>query len=236
MSDERRPHSRSGPAAAEGAAAGAQPFAREGQFTGEPIDAEKAREMRERDEQAAAARQQQQPPEGDPEVLHHGVEAAAETAAAAAGEQQAEDPLAAALRERDEFREDLQRLAAEFDNFRKRSRREVDAARQAAGDSLLVELLSVLDDIERAVAATGDSPEHQGFVMVRDRFRKVLADAGVSEVDPSGAFDPDRHEAVLMQPGSGQPDGTILEVAQRGYEVNGRVVRYPKVVVAGEAQ
>ncbi len=141
------------------------------------------------------------------------------------------DELARALAERDEFRSDLQRLAAEFDNFRKRAVREREQAAAAADHRLLVELLAVLDDFERALAVV-EGGAAEGVQMVHDRLLSVLTAHGLTEIDTSDGFDPHRHEAMMMQPGTGKPEGTVLVVVQKGYELDGRILRHAKVVVA----
>lgn len=142
-----------------------------------------------------------------------------------------------ALRERDEFKADLQRLVAEFDNFRKRAIREREQAASAADAKLLGELLVVLDDFERALQQSEvdpSSPLAQGISMVHSRLNSVLQLHGLVEVDTSGSFDPNLHDAIGMQPAEGVAEGTILHVAQKGYMLGERVLRHSKVMVAGE--
>lgn len=141
------------------------------------------------------------------------------------------------MSERDEYRSDLQRLAAEFDNFRKRSIREREMAAASADVKLLCDLLAVLDDFERALeqGAGDESPLAQGIAMVHARLDATLKQQGLTEVDAAGTFDPQRHEAVLMQATPGVEDGTITHVAQKGYCIGDRVIRHAKVVVAGES-
>jgi molecular chaperone GrpE len=140
--------------------------------------------------------------------------------------------------ERDQYRDDLQRLAADFDNFRKRAQRDRENAAAAADAKLLGELLDVLDDLDRALdhAGAGASVAQlsDGIRMVHGRLGGVLDKHGLTPIDASGAFDPHLHEAVMMQPApAGVAPDTILQVAQKGYMLGDRVLRHAKVVVAG---
>lgn len=144
--------------------------------------------------------------------------------------------LEEAVRKRDEHLGDLQRLAAEFDNFRKRAAREREQAATGAESRLLGEMLAVLDDLDRAMEQVGedaDSPLAQGIAMVRDRLEGVLRGHGLTEIEAQGQFDPHLHEAVAMQPAEGAEDGQILAVVQKGYRMGDRVLRHTRVVVAG---
>jgi molecular chaperone GrpE len=129
----------------------------------------------------------------------------------------------------------LQRMAADFDNFRKRAKRDVEQAARFANDKLVGELLAVLDDLERALEHAGDAGESfvEGVKMTHSRLERVLTEHGLEGVDCSGEFDPQLHEALMMQPGSGRPEGTVLQVVQKGYRIGERVVRHAKVIVAG---
>ncbi|MBM3681133.1 MAG: nucleotide exchange factor GrpE [Actinobacteria bacterium] len=157
---------------------------------------------------------------------------------AASGEPAAEelDPLARAERERDEHLDTLRRLAAEFDNYKKRVAREHEELRERAAERLLHDLLPVLDDLERALAAFETSEKEaiaDGVALVHRALWTLLEREGVAELDPSGeAFDPHRHEALLSQP-SDQPEGTVIEVIQKGFLLGDRVLRPARVVVAG---
>jgi molecular chaperone GrpE len=149
-----------------------------------------------------------------------------------------DDPLHALAAERDEYLDHYRRIAAEFDNYKKRMAREQQALVQRAGERLVVDLLPVLDDLERAVDAFADhSKEHvaEGVSLVHRALRTLLEKEGLIEVDPTGeAFDPHRHEALLQQP-SPAPEGTVIQVLQRGFLLGERVVRPARVIVsAGE--
>jgi molecular chaperone GrpE len=147
-----------------------------------------------------------------------------------------DDPLAAALRERDEHLDQLRRVAAEFDNYKKRVAREHEELRERAAERLLREILPVLDDLERALHAF-DTAEKEavadGVALVHRALVTLLEREGVAELDPAGEpFDPHRHEALLTQP-SDVPEGTVLDVIQKGFLLGDRVLRPARVVVAG---
>lgn len=255
MPNERE-HSRRGPASGHGARSGAgqihgdaeqdgpevvedpeQVFARSGQFTGraippqEPLDQAAAEDAFRR---AAAAAS---PPPGPDEVARSMGEPGA--GGMPGGPMGGPEDI---LRERDQYRADLQRLAADFDNFRKRSQREKEQAASAADARLLGELLAVLDDFERALAHAGEaaagSTQAQladGIRMTHARLLGVLGQHGLQELPVGGAFDPHLHEAMMMQaPPPGVEPGTVLQVVQKGYMLGDRVLRHAKVIVAGE--
>lgn len=158
--------------------------------------------------------------------------------AASPGDAAAEelDPLARAERERDEHLDTLRRVAAEFDNYKKRVAREHEELRGRAAERLLHDLLPVFDDLERALAAFETSDKEaiaDGVALVHRALWTLLEREGVAELDPAGeAFDPHRHEALLSQP-SDQPEGTVIEVIQKGFLLGDRVLRPARVVVSG---
>ena len=127
------------------------------------------------------------------------------------------------------------RLAADFDNFKKRTRR--DAARRAAAEkeSFIRDLLPVLDNLERALASEqsiSSEPLHQGVEMTRQQLGRLLHRHGIEAVEDVGRpFDPHRHEAVSVRHDPRQPDQIVLEVTQRGYCRGDKVFRPAKVIV-----
>jgi molecular chaperone GrpE len=148
-----------------------------------------------------------------------------------------EDELAEVQRERDEYLDSLQRLKAEFDNYRKRSAREQAAFFARANEQLLKELLPVLDDLERALEAAAKHEEAQleeGVRLVHRALADALAQAGLAEIETNGRFDPHVHESLLSQP-SDEEEGTVIDVVQKGYRLGDRVLRPARVVVAGPA-
>jgi len=126
------------------------------------------------------------------------------------------------------------RLAADFDNYRKRVAREQVELTSRANERLLNELLPVLDDLERALEAAAKHEEaklEEGVRLVHRELVEALAREGLIEVETDGQFDPHVHEALLSQP-SEQEDGAVVEVLQKGYRLGDRVLRPARVVVS----
>lgn len=127
------------------------------------------------------------------------------------------------------------RLAADFDNFKKRSRLEADTRAASQKESFIIELLPVIDNLERALAAgaSRDSVQfHQGVAMTLKQVQQLLQKHGVESEEIIGKpFDPHRHEALSQGHDPTQPDHTILQVIQRGYRKGTKVIRPAKVVV-----
>jgi molecular chaperone GrpE len=143
--------------------------------------------------------------------------------------------VAALQTERDELFDRLQRLAAEFDNFRKRSAREQAALSERANERLVKELLPVLDDLGRALEAATEHEEaklEEGVRLVHRALSDVLTKEGLAEIETAGKFDPHVHEALLSQP-SDEEEGTVIEVVQKGYKLGDKVLRPARVVIAG---
>jgi len=169
-------------------------------------------------------------------------EAEAEAGAEREPDTKVEDPakLAEEL-ERARSREDeLLRAVAELTNVNRRRKQDMESIAQVAQESLVRNLLPVLDDIERAIAASkgreGDA-FYSGLLMIRDRLWQVLEKEGLQPIDALGTpFDPELHEAVAQHPSEGRPPGTVLEVVLPGYRFRGRVLRHAQVVVAGPRQ
>ena len=146
--------------------------------------------------------------------------------------------VAALQTERDQLFDRLQRLAAEFDNFRKRSAREQAALSERANERLVKELLPVFDDLGRALEAAADHEEaklEEGVRLVHRALSDVLTKEGLAEIETDGKFDPHVHEALLSQP-SDEEEGTVIEVVQKGYKLGDRVLRPARVVVAAPQQ
>jgi molecular chaperone GrpE len=145
-----------------------------------------------------------------------------------------EEQLAALEAERDEHLNDLKRVAAEFENYRKRVLRDQESLVARAHERLVKELLPVLDDLERALAAAEEHEEaklEEGVRLVHRELADALAREGLAEIETNGVFDPHVHEALLSQP-SDQDEGSVLEVVQKGYRLGDRVLRPARVVVA----
>jgi molecular chaperone GrpE len=150
-------------------------------------------------------------------------------------EETVEERLAAAEARTEEHLGDLKRLAAEFDNYRKRAAREQASVLSRAAERVVKELLPVLDDLERALEAADQHEEaklEEGVRLIHQQLRGILDREGLQEIETEGRFDPHVHEALLAQPADAE-EGTVLQVAQKGYRLGDRVLRPARVVVAG---
>ena len=164
------------------------------------------------------------------ETLHH------EAAAQAAG---ATDPLAAAEAKAQENWNSYMRAVAELDNYRKRTEREIDSARKFAIERFAQELLTVGDALEagiRAGAATPGPALLEGAQATLKELNRAFDKAGIKVIDPAGQpFDPNWHEAMVAQESRDVPANTVLTVIQKGYSLNGRLLRPARVIVSKTA-
>jgi molecular chaperone GrpE len=241
------------PAAAEEFSAAAPPHPR-ARGTGETSfgDAEAPGVGPGRDEEAAPAEptagapaEEQAPGEAaggeeqaavDLEVPDDQRSASSERDKAAAGLEGPGDPRSASS-EPDkavEYLELARRTQADFDNYRKRMARENAAAVDRGVTKLAKELLPALDHLDLALrAAAGHEDVIRGFSMVRDELVTALGRVGIEPFSPGGeAFDPSEHEAMAARPDEGAESGTVVEVYQQGYRINGTVLRPARVVVS----
>ncbi len=150
---------------------------------------------------------------------------------------EAADPALAALRrEADEHRDRYLRAVAELDNLRKRSAREVELARKFGAERLAQAILPVRDSLQAGLAAAEKAGQGALLEGVRATVRlldEAFAAAGIREIDPQGQpFDPNKHEALSLLAAASVAPNTVLEVVQKGYELNDRLLRAAKVIVA----
>jgi molecular chaperone GrpE len=139
-----------------------------------------------------------------------------------------EEDRVAALEDR------MLRLAADFENYKKRAAREREEYVAHANERLVKELLPVLDDLERALVAATEHEEaalEDGVRLVHRSLAQLLERHGLKEIDANGKFDPHVHEALLSQP-SEQEEGAVIDVLQKGYTLGQRVLRPARVVIA----
>ena len=132
----------------------------------------------------------------------------------------------------------LLRTAADFDNYKKRAARERAEYVTLANERFVKELLPILDDLERALAAVGEHQEaavEEGVRLVHRSLATLLERNGVKEIDAEGKFDPHVHEALLSQPSDAE-EGSVIDVVQKGYKLGDRVVRPARVVIAAASQ
>jgi molecular chaperone GrpE len=190
----------------------------------------------EREDYSAAA-----PPDphsrGTGETSFADAEAAPASERAAVVEQDL-DELVAKAKQRDDYLALAQRTQADFENFRKRAAREKAEAADRGMGRLAKELLPALDHLELALRATeeheGAEDVVKGFRLVHEELLGALERVGIQGFSPQGEpFDPNEHEAMAQQPAEDAEPGTVIEVYQRGYRLNGQVLRPARVVVAG---
>jgi molecular chaperone GrpE len=146
-------------------------------------------------------------------------------------------PLEAVTAERDQMRDQLLRTAADFDNYRKRTRRDVEDAKIRGRDDAVKDILPVFDNLERAVAAATSAQTIESVVegvkMVLKLFEDTCERMGLTRVKTVGErFDPAVHEAIQQQETDAHPPGTILNEITPGYMVGARLLRAAMVVVA----
>lgn len=153
-----------------------------------------------------------------------------------------EAELVAAKAQADEFKDRYLRSEAELENVRKRSEREVQKARKFALEKFAGDLLGVMDSLDmgvqaaKAEAATIEAVA-EGCELTLKMFIDTLTKHGVEQIDPTGeAFNPEEHEAMVMQPSADAEPNTVLETFQKGYKLNDRVLRAARVVVAKAAE
>ena len=148
----------------------------------------------------------------------------------------AEEKLKAAQQNLEELKDRHLRKLAEFDNMRKRAEREKSEYFRHALGSFLVDLFPIGDSFDRALAhaaaAEREGDLGQGVAMIRRQLDDLFRKYGVAEVDTSGLFDPNVHEAVATEPASDVPKDTIVEVLRRGYFLNDKLLRPALVKVA----
>jgi molecular chaperone GrpE len=148
------------------------------------------------------------------------------------------DNLRRRAEERDQVLALLQRTQADFENYQKRSQRERDQERLYAHQRLALDLLPVLDNLDRTVAAANQAgatgPLVQGVNMVLSQALEMLKRHGIARIEAAGkAFDPNLHQAVMRQPASAEhPANTVVQVLEQGYTIHDRVLRPARVIVA----
>jgi molecular chaperone GrpE len=159
----------------------------------------------------------------------------AEESAKTATEKGGDNELIKAKSELAESKDKYLRLYSEFENFRRRSAKEKLDMIQSASEQLLKTLLPVTDDFERAEKSFREKSDKdsEGFFLIQNKFKKILEQAGVKvmEVGKGSAFNPDLHEAITQVPGDESLKGKVVDVVEKGYVLNDKVIRYAKVVV-----
>jgi molecular chaperone GrpE len=142
--------------------------------------------------------------------------------------------------ERDQFRDLALRTRAEFENYQKRNQKEREQERRYWYTPLALDLLPVVDNLDRTLAAAkqaGDNgPLVQGVAMVQGQLVEMLKRHGITRIDAAGKhFDPNLHQAVMQQPAPDSEPGTVLQVLEQGFMNHDRVLRPAKVIVSSKA-
>jgi molecular chaperone GrpE len=146
--------------------------------------------------------------------------------------------LAATRTEADEYLSALQRERAEFLNYKRRTAEERERELGLAGEDLIRKVLALADDFDRAIDARPESIAHEawfeGVAAIDRKLRSLLESEGVTAIDaaPGTSFDPREHDAIANVPGTGRPEGEIVEQVRRGYRLRERVLRPALVAVA----
>jgi molecular chaperone GrpE len=149
--------------------------------------------------------------------------------------------LVAANAQSDEYLSALQRERAEFLNFKRRTAEERERDLGLAGDDLIRKVLAVADDFDRAIdarpAELAENAWAEGIAAIDRKLRGLLDSEGVSQIDaaPGRRFDPREHDAIANVPGTGRPEGEIVDEVRRGYRLRDRVLRPALVAVAAPA-
>lgn len=156
--------------------------------------------------------------------------------AAAATDTMADDAAQSETDAAAEWRDKFLRLQAEFDNYRKRTLREKMELVETGGKKVLLAMLPVRDDVQRALAAMGKSDDaaaiREGVELIAQKFTESLRQQGVTEIAALDApFDPDLHEAVAKFAAGEEKRGRVIDVVQAGYMLGDKVLRFAKVVV-----
>lgn len=164
-------------------------------------------------------------------------DAPADTSAEQLAESAAEDPTAALKTALADANDRNLRLMAEFDNFRRRSAKEQLDIIETANGKLLEKLSEVQDNFERAFASENKAKDleafEKGMQMIYNQFAKILSDADLEQIDPTGAeFDPNMHEALMQQPSETIPEGHVVTVFQKGYKLKNKILKTAKVIVS----
>ena len=144
-----------------------------------------------------------------------------------------EGELEKAIAAAEDYKRKWYAVTAEYENYRKRTVSQA-AQRYAEGRADVVsKLFPVADNLERAVASCADEGTKRGIELVRGAFEKILEDEHITVIDPAGEpFDPEKCEAIMaVEPAEGEESGTVKQVYLKGYEQNGKVLRFAQVVV-----
>jgi molecular chaperone GrpE len=182
----------------------------------------------------------------DSETPENTAEMANESGQTDGGQQEAQQVETAqdTISVEDKYKEELSqandkflRLYAEFDNFRRRTAKEREEARKTEGKDVIVALLPVLDDFERAIRSMENATDivavKEGVALIQNKMKNILAQKGLKEMQSIGSpFNPDLHEAITNIPApTDDMKGKVIDEMEKGYELNDKVIRFAKVIV-----
>ncbi|HJJ31581.1 MAG TPA: nucleotide exchange factor GrpE [Methanocorpusculum sp.] len=163
------------------------------------------------------------------------MDAVPETDVVTETKEEVQDEAALLTGKYDELNDKYLRLAAEFENFRKRSKKELDSASRYAAEKFALDVLEVLDNFERAIK-NEDEKLREGLEQIHKFFLAVLSRNGIEKMNAAGQqFDPNFHEAIASLP-SDKPAGEIIDEAVPGYMMHDKVLRHAKVAVSAEKE
>lgn len=203
-----------------------------------PSDANGAKEPLHEQDKPESTRQSQADPVADKAT--DGDRQQTQSSQAVDAPEQADEEVVSVVQLQEEIQrknDEIMRLNAEMDNIRKRNARELENLRKYALDKFTKELLPVVDSMEKAMQVDRDNTTVdqvlEGTELTQKILHKVLQSHGLEVIDPKGEkFDPEQHEAVSAVPSESEQPNTVLDVFQKGYKLNGRVVRPAMVVVS----
>lgn len=141
------------------------------------------------------------------------------------------------IRQANEYRDSLQRVAADFDNYRKRVEKERDNFVKFANERLILNFLEVLDNLDRAMennhGTDDEDPFRQGIKLIHSHFRKIMQDEGLRAIEETGIeFDPYKHDAMMQIVNDEIEENTVTDIFQKGYILNEKVIRPAKVRIS----
>ncbi|CDG65975.1 MAG: molecular chaperone GrpE [Methanobacterium sp.] len=132
----------------------------------------------------------------------------------------------------EQYQEQLLRLQADFDNFKKRTEKELSEQINYANEKLIVKILDSYEDLERALKSGKSDDLHKGVEMIYQNLKKILEGEGLEEIPAEGEkFDPYQHEALMAEAHDDFENGEIIEELSKGYKLNSKVIKYSKVKV-----
>jgi molecular chaperone GrpE len=170
-----------------------------------------------------------------PGAADSGSAAAADASDVVVTPEAVEDPLVVVQRERDDLQDRLLRLAAEFDNFRKRTAREWQEHRKRAASDVLREMIELVDNFERALEAPAEDADgiRKGIELIHQQLLSSLQKFGIESVAAEGMeFDPQQHEALMLVETDAVESQHVVQVIQKGYALNGEILRPARVTVS----